>query len=385
MNLTVVLIADGDVSHRERLRDICRERPELDAAAAVGDPFRAVQALTQFKPQIAIVDANLRWNESASLIEHIALVAPDCQIIGLSSTHDPDIMRHAMRAGAREFLVRPVTADSLMAAVQHVYSLGARKHSATTADDGTAARTRQGQVIAVWGPKGGVGRTFLAVNLAVAFAAARRERVLLVDGCLGLTTMDIALDVKATQSLADMIGENGEDLGPAWLKAAVIHHNSGADLLLGAIAQGREQISAAVLQRVVAVARRAYELIIIDTPDILQDTTLALLDAADTILTVCNPDIGSLRNLGAFLEAAGRLGYRQSKLQLVINRSDMRGAISQAEIEKISRMKVIYVISNDHEAVTTSINRGRPLVLSHPQRPVSRQIASLAAALTQRQ
>jgi pilus assembly protein CpaE len=257
------------------------------------------------------------------------------------------------------------------------------KRQAASIDDTTRSVDSQTQskVFAVWGPKGGVGRTFLAVNLAVALTAGGRRRVLLMDGCLGFCTADVALDIEGNKTIFDLVVEHDEDLDPELVEQVVVHHASGIDVLLAPHVENMLLLAPAQLQRILRVMRRLYDCIVIDTRPLLDETTVAFLDLSDVILTVCAPEIASLRNLRVFLDAASHLGYSASKIQLVINRFDMRGAITQDEIERVCRCRVTYNIPNDHEAVSTSINQGKPLVSLQPTRPISKEIGHLAALL----
>ena len=135
------------------------------------------------------------------------------------------------------------------------------------------------------------------------------------------------------------------------------------------------------LQRILTLMRRLYDVVVVDTRPILDETTVAFLDLSDVILTICTPDIAALRNLRIFLDAATRLGYGSEKIRLVLNRADMRGAIARGEVEKVCRYPVFYAISNDHDAVAGSINHGVPLLSYQPQRPITREISTLASML----
>jgi pilus assembly protein CpaE len=213
-------------------------------------------------------------------------------------------------------------------------------------------------------------------------ANSERRRVLLMDGCLGFCTADVALDIESKKTIFDLVVDNDGDLDPDLIDRVVVHHSSGIDVLLAPSVESMLVLAPAQLQRILAMMRRLYEYIFVDTRPLLDETTIAFLDLSDTILTVCNPEIASLRNLRIFLDSAAHLGYGSDKIRLIINRADMRGAIPIAEIEKVCRYHVTQSIPNDHEAVASSINHGQPLVSTQPQRPISREITRLASHLT---
>jgi len=381
-----VLIADGDEQQRTALATALSARPEFDVVATVGHGERATLLVSQLRPDIALVDMAMMRSDGSSAAEHIAFTTPGCQVILLSSHNEPSVVRRAMQCGAREFLIKPIEEKELIGTILRVYEGAVRQQSAVLAEMSPPPdRARTDQVIAVWGPKGGVGRTFLAVNLAVAMASVEHHRVLLMDGCLGFCTADVALNISTGRNILDLVGDGGKSPDSELVSRVVVHHASGLDVLLAPPVEAMLQIAPAQLQRIMSLMRSIYEYIVIDTRPLLDSTTVALLDLSDVILTVCNPDIASLRNLRIFLDAAGYLGYGPDLIRLIVNRYDMRGAIPQEEIEGVCRRRVAFAIRNDTEAVSMSINRGEPLVTSQPQRPISVELIKLASILTRAQ
>jgi len=380
-----LLVADSDQAHRALIKSMLSSYPEFDVASLVSDGERAARLAAQLQPNVAIIEIGMTRTDGSTAAESIALTAPFCQLIMLSSSNDADMFRQAMQAGAREFLVKPVTEQQLVQAIRRVYGFSVKRQAAAGAEDTARPvdRSQTGQVIAVWGPKGGVGRTFLAVNLAVSLATTLHRHVLLLDGCLGFCTADVALDIGGSKTILDLVFDREDDIDPDIIDHVVVHHSSGVDVLLAPPVESMLSIAPAHLQRILAVVRRLYDNIVIDTRPLLDETTVALLDLSDTIVTVCNPEIASLRNLRVFLDASLHLGYSADKIRLVINRFDMRGAISQTEIEKVCRYPITYSIPNDHEAVAGSINQGRPLVIHQPQRPITKEVNHLAALLVE--
>ena len=378
-----LLIADSDPDHRDLIRNALSTQPGLSVVANAGDGERAARLAAQLQPDVAILEVGLTRTDGSDAAESIAVTSPACQLIIVSPSNDPTMLRRAMLAGAREFLLKPVDGDQLVQAIFRVYDFMSKRQAAVAADDTARPidRAQSGKVFTVWGPKGGVGRTFLAVNLAVAFATTERRRTLLMDGCLGFCTADVALDIEGKKTIFDLAVDNDADLDPDLIERVVVHHPSGIDVLLAPSVENMLVLPPAQLQRILSIMRRIYECIVVDTRPLLDETTVVFLDLSDVILTICNPEIASLRNLRIFLDAATRLGYSNDKIRLIINRFDMRGAITLAEIEKVCRFRVTYSIPNDHEAVANSINHGKPLVTAQPQRQISKEINRLSSLL----
>ncbi len=379
-----ILIADSDEDYRNTMRAILATEQDFDIIGMAGDGERAARLAAQLQPDVAILDVSMPRLDGIAAAENIGVSAPYCQTILVSDSNDIETMRRCMLAGAREYLVKPVEAEDLVRAIRRLREMEEKRRTAfqgVPSQDRAVpppARQRTSRVIVIWGPKGGVGRTFIAVNLALSLASDHKRRVLLIDGSLEFGNVDVAMDIEVTKSIIDLLVDSEDDLDPDLIARVVNHHSSGLDVLMAPPAEALYLVLPMHVQRILSIMRRLYDFIVIDTRPSLDEATLAFLDLADAIVAVATPELTALRNMRVFLDAARRLGYSADKIRLVINRADMRGAIALADIEKATRRPVALTISNDHEAVAGSINHGRPVVLHMPQRPVAREIARLA-------
>ena len=177
--------------------------------------------------------------------------------------------------------------------------------------------------IAVFGPKGGVGRTTLAVNLAVAAATELGQRTCLVDGSFQFGDIGVLLNLNPkNKSIADLIPELevGE---PESLDTFLIKHSAGINVLLAPPSpEMAELITPPITKRMLEALRASHDLVIVDCMSTFNDTTLAILDIADTVLTMLSLEITSIKNIRLFLEVAEQLGYGSDKVRLVLNRAD---------------------------------------------------------------
>lgn len=383
-----VLIAEEDDDVRDRMRAHLIAQAGIDVIGAVGDGERALRLAGQLQPDVAILSASTPRVDGLSLAENLSTTVPYCQPILTSTRHDMELVRRAMLVGVREFLVKPFNTDDLTKAVRRVYEQESRRRSAYRAAGeligpagGAGARQRIGSVITFWGPKGGVGRTFLAANTALAMTQSQNGRVLLMDGSLEFGNVDVILDIDLKKGITDLLVDREEDLDPDLIGRVVAHYQPNLDVLLTPPTDVHGLVTPMHLQRILAVVRRLYDYVLVDTRPSLDDTALAFLDLSDIIVAVSTPELTALRNLRVFLDASVHLGYGMDKVRLVINRYDMRTAIPVAEIEKACRRTVSLTIGNDHDVVAASINQGKPVIISQPQRQVSKEIAKLAELL----
>jgi pilus assembly protein CpaE len=246
-----------------------------------------------------------------------------------------------------------------------------------------ASGENEGRVIAIFSPKGGVGRTTIAVNLAVAAATELGRSVVLMDGSFQFGDVGVLLNLNPkNKSIADLVPEleMGE---PESLDTFVIKHSSGISVLLAPPSpEMAELITPGGVKKVIEALRRRHDLVIIDCTSWFNDTTLAILDVADDVLTILSLEITSIKNMRLFLEVAEQLGYEQSKIKLVLNRADSTLGIRVADVENSIGRKVDHTIVSDGRSVVYALNRGVPFFLSNREAQVSQDVLRLATVIS---
>jgi pilus assembly protein CpaE len=248
---------------------------------------------------------------------------------------------------------------------------------------GGGGEDRDGRVIAIFSPKGGVGRTTVAVNMAVAAATDLGKSVVLMDGSFQFGDVGVLLNLNPkNKSIADLAPELESGVELESLDTFVINHSSGVKVLLAPPSpEMAELVTAAGLRRVVEALRMRHDLVIVDCTSSFNDVTLGLLDAADIILTVLSLEITSIKNMRLFLEVADQLGYERDKVRLLLNRADSTLGIRVADVESSIGRKVDHTIVSDGRSVVYALNRGVPFVLSNREAQVSQDIIRLASSL----
>jgi pilus assembly protein CpaE len=299
-----------------------------------------------------------------------------------------------MLAGAREFLVKPFSSDELTASIRQVFTRERDKMTrmAVAAAEAGGPRTatsqtpsgEPGQVVAVFSPKGGVGRTTVAVNLAVAAATELGKKVVLVDGSFQFGDVGVLLNLNPkNKSIADLVPEleqAGHEVES--IDTFVINHSAGIRVLLAPPSpEMAELITPAGIKRVIEALRLTHELVVVDCTAFFNDTTLAILDSADTILTMLSLEITSIKNMRLFLEVADQLGYDGGKVRLILNRADSALGIRVTDVEHSIGRKVDETIVSDGRSVVYALNRGVPFFLSNREAQVSQDILRLARSV----
>jgi pilus assembly protein CpaE len=384
-----VLIVDDIPDTRDHLTRLLGLEREIDVAGTAGSGEEAVQVAMDLRPDIIVMDINMPGMDGIAAAELISQRLPTSPIIMMSVHGEAEHLKQAMLAGAREFLVKPFSADEFATSIKRVYERELVRREQLAAVAGVPAPTAQQpegsvedhQVIAVFSPKGGSGRTTLATNLALALRKETNQRVALVDANLQFGDVGVLLNLNPkNRSIVDAVegGEPDRDI----MESVMVDHSTGIRVLLAPpTPEGADLVTAAYLRKIVQMLRETHDWVIVDLPSGLNDHSLGILDASDQILVVAALEITTIKNVRLFLEVADQLDYERSKLRLVINRADASQGIRIGDVEASIRRPIDGTIVSDGRLAVLAVNRGVPFVVSHPESPLSRDVSALARKL----
>jgi pilus assembly protein CpaE len=384
-----VLIVDDFADTRESIAKLLYFEKDIEVVGSAGSGPQGIQMAKELGPDVILMDINMPGMDGITATEAIYAEMPECEVIMMSVQGEPDFLRRAMLAGAREYLTKPFTGDELAGSIRHVYELVAEKRCrmTTTAQPSTAVPVPEaqpeesGRVIAVFGPKGGVGRTTVATNVAIALKTLADKRVALVDCSLVFGDVGIMLNLTGNTTISDII-PNIHAIDPDLLERVLVQHSSGIRVLLAPPRpELAELITADHLRTIVKLLKTQYDYVVIDTHPSFDDATLAMLDLAERIVVLTTLEMPAIKNLKLFLEVAEALNYPQEKLVLAVNRSDSTGGIRAEDIEQNIRVKISANIMSSGQLMIAAVNQGVPVVLSERESPVAQQLMGLAKVL----
>ncbi len=387
-----VLIVDDIPETRDHLTKLLGFEGDIEVVGSAASGAEAIEMAGGLLPDIVLMDINMPDMDGITATESLSARVPSTAVVMMSVQGESDYLRRSMLAGAREFLVKPFSSDELTASIRQVHLREREKASrialaparaGVATNGGPAGEGREpGAVVAVFSPKGGVGRTTVAVNMAVAAATDLGKKVVLMDGSFQFGDVGVLLNLNPkNKSIADLVPEleHGE---PESIDTFVINHSSGIRVLLAPPSpEMAELITPTGVKRVIEALRAEHDLVIVDCTSSFSETTLAILDAADLILTMLSLEITSIKNMRLFLEVAEQLGYDAEKVKLVLNRADSTLGIRVADVEHSIGRKVDYTIVSDGRSVVYALNRGVPFYLSNREAQVSQDILRLATAV----
>ena len=388
-----ILVVDDIVETRENLAKLIGFEPDMTIVASADGGQQAVEFAKKERPDVILMDINMPDMDGITATEIIANTVPESPIIMMSVQGEQDYLRRSMLAGAREFLVKPFSADELVNAIRHVHEIEKVKR-ARYQQQAPAQQQQQpnlasvlgperGKIITFFSPKGGVGRTTISTNLAVALHQSTGKPVVLVDGSLPFGDIAVILNMSPkAKTIADLVG-SFDQVDAEVMESVLVQHSTGIKVLLAPpTPEAAELITGANIKKVLETLREQYAFVVVDTWPSFQEQVLTMLDVADVILTLMTLEITSLKNVRVFMEIAEKLGYDEHKVQLVANRNDSSGGIKASDVEASLARKIPHTIVSDGRALVLAVNRGVPFVISHRDSQVAKDIFTLADKLS---
>ncbi|MBP2673248.1 MAG: hypothetical protein H6Q84_88 [Deltaproteobacteria bacterium] len=372
MNRINCLIVDSDQETVRLVDVLSRKLGSIDLRWKTTSMTSAFEIIRNHLPEVAFVNLDSGPDPAIESIGSMAREFPFLYVLALSAKNDSDIILKAMRAGAHDFLCKPVREADLRAAVDKILKLksGRADHPGSG-----------GKVIAVFSNKGGNGTTTIAVNLADALVRYHNKKVLVVDLALASGDVTMFFNINPTYSVLDL-AKNAEKADYDFLNSLLQRHSSGVYILADPPnIEDADMISAGQVKVMLSTLRSMFDIIIVDTSHQFEERTLTALDAADTILLVTLLNIPSLRSTKKCLELFARIGFRDDNVRLVLSRYLPSDEIPRERIEEIMKRPVFFAVPNDYPTVITAINRGKLLHEIAPEKDVTKSFRKLAGLL----
>jgi pilus assembly protein CpaE len=349
------------------VRGLLNAQSQVRLVDVISDGGRALAQLADQRPDVILVDALLQGRvRGMSLVKELKASGLGIPVIVITVPQHPVAVDP--EAGIAEVLSMPFNGYDLITKVVAIHA----SHAAAKAHGPS-------RMVTVFAPKGGVGKTTLAFNLAVA-AASLGSRVCLVDGAIQFG--DIRALLRIPDSAASMLDLPTDRVAEGDLEDVLWRDASGIDILLAPPrVEMAEMVLARDLEKTVSLLRRLYDLIVVDSGVALDEVTLSLLDQADTILQIVTYDGTTIRNTVAMAETFAKIGYPPAKLRYLVNRADAPSGIDPSELVQQLGREPDFKVRSEGGVVVPANNRGQAFVASDPDAQVSRDVMEVARRL----
>jgi len=386
-----LLIVDDFAETRENLRKLLQFESDIEVVGAARTGEEALQMARDTQPDVVLMDINLPDMDGIAVTEALLREVRHAQIIMLSVQSDNDYLRQSMRAGARDFIAKPPSGDELITSVRR---WGERAHverkdevergPALPSQGGVAGGHRpEGKAIVVYSPKGGVGCTTLATNLAIGLNTDETPTCL-VDANLQFGDVSVFLNLQVKNSFLDL-ASRAEDIDSDLMEEVLIRHESGLRVLAAPPRpEHADEVTPDQVRKVLQYLKRNFAYLVVDTHKAMDDIALAVLDNADLLVLVATPDIPAIKDARLVFDLLGALDFPRDRVFFVLNKMDRKAGITAEAVAENLKRPVDGDIPADEKVVSASVNRGVPLLVSDRSRPPGRNMLELLATLKQR-
>lgn len=321
-------------------------------------------------PDVVLLELAASSAQTMEAVKRIGEELPNTRVILSSHEASPQLILSCIRAGAHEFVARPIEPSELEKALDHIRKL----------ETMSANRRKRGKVLSVFSTKGGIGATSFVANLGAALAGHADVRTVLVDLSFQMGDLGLLLDQPAGYSLTDALEEGAVD--EAKLRSTLSEHRSGVSLLtVAASPEAGEDVTREHMLELFGALTAMFDFVIVDVGRHLDDRTVEVLELSQTIFMMSALDLPTVRNACRYLDIFDRLEFERDKIRVVVNRVDKKSRLTVKDLESTINMDVFWTIPNDSEPMSLAIDTGVPAVINSPKRKVSQSFRSLADRL----
>lgn len=348
-------------------------------ASAIGSATKQVANLEQLKRTLSeepgeyaiVLGPSVDLDAGAALADNLRVTRPATSVILIRRRVDTSVLAEALRSGMRE-VVEERDLAGLGQAVRRAAQIWEALHGPVS----TGASTVHGKQITVFSPKGGVGKTTLAVNLAIALTH-NDHAVCLVDLDLGFGDVAITLQLFPARTLADAIPlEAGLDTDT--LEVLLTPHRDGIQTLVAPVQpDAKDSIPASLVGKILRLLKAKFDYVVVDTAPSFDEHVLQAIDETDELLLVTTLDVPTLKNVKIAVETLDLLNVPRERRRLILNRADDKVGLSADKVESTLGMKIAASVPTSPQ-VASSTNSGEPILSSLPRHAVSRAISALA-------
>jgi pilus assembly protein CpaE len=362
-----LLIIEDVPQVAQYIRGLLNAQSRVKLLEVIDDGTRAIGTIRELRPDVVLVDALLQGRlKGPKLVGAIQEAALGVPVIVLTVPQNP--IEVDTDAGIHGVLSMPFSGFDLMTRVTAVR----KDFDAMTAVTST-------RVMSVFAPKGGVGKTTIAFNLAVALGQLD-QRTVLVDGSLQFGDLRSLLKVPVdAPSILDLPTDR---IAESDLSDVLWRDPSGIDILLAPPRiEMAEMLTARDVEKTLSLLRRVYSAIVIDMSSHLNDINLAFLDAADAIIEIVTYDSTTIHNTVAMADTFRSIGYPASKVRYLVNRADSPGGIDPIDLERALGRVPEHRVVSDGMLVVQSNNEGVPFVLASPDAAITNDVMRVAGEI----
>lgn len=380
-----LVIVDDSQEMRETLKTLLTFNETVRVVGEAGNGEEAVDKVAELKPDLVLMDINMPGMDGLKATEAIAIKSPRTGVIIISVQEEMEYMRRAMSAGAREYLVKPFDSDELFRTINNVVEKERFRWGTIGSGSGPAGEPgepERGQIITVFSPRGGVGKSLVATNLAAELKRETRSKVLCVDLSVEFGDVALLLNCHISSTITNLAQTGVQSIDLEYLKSNVHTAPNGVDVLAAPTKpEYAEIITSGVVSKVLELAREEWDYIVVDTRPTFSGETLAALDLSDDILMLIGGDFLSLKSASLALQVFLSLNYNMDAVKIILNRANCLPNTKVLDLEKGLKKRIDFELPADPDLVLNSINRGVPFMDTNPTSDLSKALRTVVQGI----
>ncbi|NLP23188.1 MAG: MinD/ParA family protein [Syntrophomonadaceae bacterium] len=375
-----ILLVDDNDNTRASIRQLLELDDVVDIVGEAADGNEALEKAGILEPELVLMDINMPKMDGIEATRKFSQQHPHIGVILISINDEIQNFRRAMLAGAKEYLVKPLSPEEISTAVRQVAELSRQKvaQGKSAEPDRPQPPPNDNKLITIFGTKGGVGKSVICTNLAVS-AAQQHAKVAMIDLDVQFGDLSIMVNVNPRKTIAEMTQE-GEKPSREMLES-YLYERYGVQLLS---APNKPELAEMVVprrvQEIFDICRQEYTYTFVDTPSFIDELSLTALEQSDLILLIITLDLPTIKNVKKGIDILKSLQLL-NRARLILNRSSGIAGIEPHDIERVLDMKIKGEIPSDGKLVVSSLNQGIPFVRMNPKAPISKGIQSLLRVL----
>lgn len=354
-------IVSTDGAFRTAVREgIIGDQP-IDIEFEIVVPFKKIshghlEELRYVDPELIFLDLEEDPVLGVKLAQFMAETNPQRRMIAAGDESSPEFLMQAMQAGISDYLPKPVTIESLAAAVTRV------RKKMIGGSNGKGPR-EPGKLLAFFAAKGGAGSTTVATNLAIQMHRLTGKRTVVVDLDLELGEIALFLGIEPRFNFVDL-AKNFHRMDAGLLASFIECHDTGVHVLSAPYQPDKaEAVTVDQIRQILHFLKQHYDYVVVDTSNSFTPRTLTSFDMADEVYLVTNVDLPSLRNIQRAQHLLARMIEKGHEVRLIVNRYQPDNDITLDDVERALDMDVYWTLPNDYDSVIYAINTGRPVLL----------------------
>lgn len=377
MDKIKVLILDTESEERTEIAQMLQNVEYIVLAGETGSAAEAAEVIEGNGIDVVLIGSGTE-DDGYEVSEKLFAEYPEIAIVIIEDKLQEETMHKAFFSGAKDVLIRPVVpaklVDSIYRANQHMKTkVLVHKESVPK----VRRRSGVGQVFTIFSTKGGVGRTFISINLAAALAKSTGKKVVLVDLDLDFGNVALALNIVPKFTIADIV-DDIRNIDQDYIESYLIPHESGIKVLpANSQPMMNEFINAGDIDVILRTLQNAYDYVVVDMPGRFSETVNPAFAIADKLLIVSTPEIAAVRNIKASLITLGELNYPKSKIKIILNKVSKSDKIKTKDVETTLNQEILATLRNDEKEAVASLNLGIPYVFKDSSRPLSKDFYNL--------